>query len=189
MAAVLNMHVHHAFFTFVMSPYTLHTEDSTVLQSSDHKHILESIFEIHPDFIQESYELHERHSPTNASDLEEHFILDSLLILDYALNSHQHKSSIDYSHLFDNLRNKTIHMYSGEIIVDISNEIMYDFVLYDFDIDSWKYVKIQEVIQSKDGIWRLLGIDDVMWPHGIILPPDECFHADSCEAQAGNSSH
>ena len=178
------MHVNHAFFTFVMSPYTLHTADSTALESSAHKHILESIFEIHPDFIQETNVSRVRRS-SPGQQLEINYIYDSVLLLEQAVSTFPDKADVDLSRLFEGIRNRTLHIHSGTVNTDISNEILYDFVLYDFDATAMKYVKVQEVIQSQDGTWKLLGIEDVRWPKGIILPPDECFFPDSCHAHTG----
>ena len=188
-AAEQYMHLHHAFFTFVMSPYVHHTEDSNALQSSKHERILESIFEIHPDFIQENNDVERVCSEGNVCTLEERFILDSLLLLDTVFSLVENKSDLADKPIFESLRNRTLDIFSGEIIVDTNNEIMYGFVVYDFDIANMKYVKIQEVVQSNEGMWKLLGIAEVQWPSGIKLPPDECFHPESCEVQEGMEFH
>ena len=181
-AAELYMHVHHAFFTFVMSPYVHHTEDSNVLRSSKHERILESIFEIHPDFIQENNDHEKMCGDGNICLLEERFLLDALTLLDLVFSLTENNS---VQPLFECLRNRTLDIFSGEIIVDKNNEIMYDFVVYDFDVENMKYVKIQEVIQSNEGLWKLLGIAEVQWPSGIKLPPDECFHPEYCKSTEG----
>ena len=177
------MHVHHAFFTFVMSPYTLHTADSHALKSPEHKHILESIFEIHPDFIESTNETRLRRH-TYDIQLEYNYIFDSVLLLDHAFRTFPSHTDVDLDRLFEGIRNSTLDLHSGKVVTDVSNEILYDFVLYDFDAVTMKYVKVQEVIQAQDGSWKLLGIADLMWPKGIALPPDECFFPDSCMPQA-----
>ena len=176
------MHIHHAFFTFVMSPYVHHTEDSSALRSTEHERILESIFEIHPDFIQENEDHVKLCGEDKACLLEERFLLDSLTLLDYVFSIDKNDTN---QPLFECLRNKTLDIFSGEIMVDRNNEIMYDFIVYDFDVENMQYVKIQEVVQSNEGLWKLLGIAEVQWPSGIKLAPDDCFHPESCEKKEG----
>ncbi|XP_045201010.2 retinal guanylyl cyclase 2-like isoform X2 [Mercenaria mercenaria] len=109
------------------------------------------------------------------------FIYDAVMAIDTLISD---KNVSDLGQLFHLLANRTFQLYSGKIRTDISNNVLFDFVLSDLDIEKWESNQAQEIKQLQDSSWEIIGLREVRWPNDQVLGPDESFYLDSCRQES-----
>jgi hypothetical protein len=168
----------HSLFILQTNPYQKpHIErfNDTIFENTT-SDILQSIFFLQPSFENAEGKLSKRNvvtikeslsfqrtirksrSVTNDDTIVINFIYDSVMSLD-ALSADRNIS--DIRSFFRSIGNRTFLLYSGTIKTDISNNVLFDFVLSDMNIEQWQIDRVQEIKQLSDGNWAIIGLSKV----------------------------
>lgn len=81
---------------------------------------------------------------------ETHFIYDAVVLIDDILSSNS-----DWGNVFQLGIERTFHLFSGDIFIDINNKAMFDFALYDIDSNQLDVQQVFEIKYIAGGVWEL----------------------------------
>lgn len=165
----------HSIFLLETNPYitpNIEYFNSTCFSnvSSD---ILHSIFYLHPSFGTPEGHLSKRSAQTrteslskqlvtgkiqsvpNGNESEINFIYDAIMAIDKLISD---TNGSELETLFHLLSNRTFLLHSGQIRTDSINNVLYDFVLTELDVEEWEVERVQEIKQRYDTSWEIFGL-------------------------------
>ena len=102
----------------------------------------------------------------------EAFLGDAINVIEY-LSELSNNRDPDGSILsqFTGLQNGTLSLTSGDVTVDVNNEIVFDYVLYDFDTDKMGAVMAKKIVQLGHGNWELQTMANVSIQGSLVPSP------------------
>ena len=170
----------HSLFILETSPYqipNIETFNDTIFENTTSE-ILNSIFYLYPNFEDGEGKLSKR----NAVSIKEfmplqriirkarslanddtrviNFIYDAVMAIDTIIVE---KNISDLRSFFPCVGNRTFLLYSGRIRTDTSNNVLFDFVLSDLNIEKWQTERVQEIKQLSSGNWEIIGLSKVCY--------------------------
>ena len=84
---------------------------------------------------------------------EVNFIYDAIILVDEILT---HNNDGDLQNGFQFGADVTFHLYSGEITIDSDKSVIFDFALFDVNLDLQDVTQVYEIEHHPDGHWQLI---------------------------------
>lgn len=92
----------------------------------------------------------DRHDINTSTTQETHFIYDAVVLIDDILGRDS-----DLGNVFQFGMERTFHLFSGDIFIDIDNKAMFDFALFDVDLNQLDVKQVFEIKYIAGGVWEL----------------------------------
>lgn len=104
-------------------------------------------------------------------------LYDIVLLLGYALNRSLSASNNIPSaeHLLSQIRSLDFEGSEGRVVVDLYNRPVFDAVVWDYSESSGSFVKVMHLSATSAVTWHVSRVQDITWPGGKVLAPDDCF--------------
>lgn len=196
-AARMKRSTKHAFFTFTSSSFNIQLGSFLTYTVNEIRNasfyyedinILENVLVVSAELPSNSSTTLKHNKTDFADPAENSFqsVTSALLLLGHMIKQYLDSKDKIYTDLFQiasRVKNVTFEANGRQVIVDQDGRTLYNYLMYDLNIDDGKFSPKLSMIATSALTWSLRYSDTLNWPGGIILP-DQCFKKDiSCRLQ------
>ncbi|XP_046379900.2 retinal guanylyl cyclase 2-like [Haliotis rufescens] len=196
-AARMKRSTKHAFFTFTSSSFNIQLGSFLAYTVNEIRNasfyyedinILENVLVVSAELPSNSSTTLKHNKTDFADPAENSFqsVTSALLLLGHMIKQYLDSKDKIYTDLFQiasRVKNVTFEANGRQVIVDQDGRTLYNYLMYDLNIDDGKFSPKLSMIATSALTWSLRYNDTLNWPGGIILP-DQCFKKDiSCRLQ------